>query len=114
MIVILYPFISANDRFHDDAHKKTNYYLHVGFSMSVFRVLLTIITLIGHTKTGSTAKCMVRNKKARFDTQMPCSTKNTLPSMCQLALPLSNIPPILSKLFLTLIKSFVLKNPYIN
>ena len=43
-------------------------------------------------KPGSTAKCMVRHKKARFDTKMPSSTQNALPSMHQWTLPLSNIP----------------------
>ena len=37
--------------------------------------LWDIITLVRHNKPGSTAKCMVQHKKARFDTKMPGSTQ---------------------------------------
>ena len=56
--------------------------------------------LLLHYNTRSTQKSPVRQQNAWFDTKKPGSTqkcpvrhKNALPSMHQLTLPLSNIPP---------------------
>ena len=41
--------------------------------------MMWIITLVRQKKPGSTAKCMVRQKKARFDRKMPGSTEKCPP-----------------------------------
>ena len=65
---------------------------------------------------GSTAKCMVRHKNARFDTKMPGSTQKCPPQHESVDIAIIKHPPTPCEkyFFPILFKYFVFKNSYRN
>ena len=83
-------------------------YRFISYHIILYYIILySIITLVRHKKArfdskmhGSTQKSPVRQKKC------PVRHKNALPSMHQLTLPLSNIPPPVRNIFFQFYSNF--------
>ena len=73
--------------------------LVVAINHHCMKDLWVIITLVRHKKPGSTAKCMVRHKKARFDTKMPGSTQKCPPQHAPVDIAIIKHPHSCEKYF---------------